>query len=267
MSELEKNCTLLVNTCDSYSDSWDGFFKLLRIQWANIKMPIVLNTETMSYSFEPLNIKVLNAVDGEGEKVWGKRILDVLKRIETRYVLFVLEDFYLESPVRVKVVEECYRYMEENPNIACFSFYPVLDENNISSSRYTGFEKRPQKGEYKLNCQIALWNKDILAKCIRKHENPWEWELWGSRRSSRYKYEFYTLKQDETPVFDYCRGKIIMRGRWWKKYSDPLNTKYNLSLDYTKRESYEEYLENKPKRQRNLMRGIKNRISKIKSLI
>ena len=48
MSELEKNCTLLVNTCDSYSDSWDGFFKLLRIQWANIKMPIVLNTETMS---------------------------------------------------------------------------------------------------------------------------------------------------------------------------------------------------------------------------
>ena len=31
MDGLKNNCTLLVNTCDSYSDCWDGFFKLLKI--------------------------------------------------------------------------------------------------------------------------------------------------------------------------------------------------------------------------------------------
>lgn len=261
---FDKNCTLLLNTCDAYSDCWDGFFKLLKIQWPEFSMPVVLNTESLSYSFDGMDIRVSNT---KPKTSWGKRLITALKRIDTKYILFALEDFYLESPVDSSKLLKCYEWMEKNPEVACFSFYPTEDENNTPSEKYPGFERRPQRGEYRLNCQICLWNREKLISYIRPHENPWEWELYGSRRSSRYKEEFYTLMHSEKAVFDYNRGAIIMRGRWWMEKVLPLNEKYNLEIDFSRRGSFEEYRQTVRKKKRNLLRGIKNRINKIRSLI
>lgn len=263
---LDENCTLLVNSCDSYSDCWDGFFKLLKIQWPTFNMDIVLNTETKTYSFEDLRITTFSMYQSK-KVAWGRRMIETLKKIKTKYVLFALEDFYLESPVDEDRLVKCYEYMENNPNIAYFSFFPTVDSNNIQSDRYDGFELRPQKGEYRLNCQIALWNREKLISYIRPHESPWEWELYGSRRSSRYKEEFYTVSENSAKIFDYCRGAIIMRGRWYIEKVKPLCEKHNLQIDFSQRGDYESLVKENLKHKRRLLRGIRNRINKIKSLI
>lgn len=263
---LDENCTLLVNSCDSYSDCWDGFFKLLKIQWPTFNMDIVLNTETKTYSFEDLRITTFSMYQSK-KVAWGRRMIETLKKIKTKYVLFALEDFYLESPVDEDRLVKCYEYMENNPNIAYFSFFPTIDSNNIQSDRYDGFELRPQKGEYRLNCQIALWNREKLISYIRPHESPWEWELYGSKRSSRYKEEFYTISEESPRIFDYQNGGAIMRGRWYLARVKPLCEKYNFTVDFSARDTYEDYVKLAPKHKRKLLRGIKNRINKIRSLI
>lgn len=265
MTELEKNCVLLVNTCDAYSDCWDGFFQLLRIQWPSFSMPVVLNTESKSYTFDGFDIRTVQA-SGKREE-WGGRLIRTLKSIDTKYVLFALDDFYLDAPVRVEELEKCFGYMEQNPEIAYFSFHETTDPQNTKSTKYPGFEKRPQKGDYRLNCQFALWNREYLISYIRPHESPWEWELYGSKRSARYHEEMYTICADTPPVFSYQNGAIIMRGRWYLERVLPLIEKYHLSIDLSKRESYEEYRKRNPRIKRNLIRGIKRRIHKILSLI
>lgn len=265
MGNISENCTLLVNSCDSYADCWDGFFQLLKIQWPGFSMPIVLNTETADYSFEGLNIRTLG--NGNRKENWGSRLLRTLKSINTKYVLFCLDDFYLDSPVLVDEVEKCYSWMEENPRIAYFSFLPTDDRNNVESKEYSGYERRPQRGEYRLNCQFALWNRDYLISYVRPHESPWEWELYGSKRSSRYKEEMYTICSNKSPVFSYINGGMIMRGRWNLSRVEPLITKYGLSLDLSKRESYEEFIKQRSPRKRIFSRGVKNRIHKLLSLI
>ena len=152
MTDLDKNCTLLVNSCDSYSDCWDGFFQLLLIQWPEFAMPVVLNTESKKYAFEGLNIRTIEG--GKKNEAWGSRLIRALKSIDTKYVLFALDDFYLDAPVRVDELEKCYHYMENNPKIAYFSFYITRDVNNVKSKDYLGYERRPQNGEYRLNCQF-----------------------------------------------------------------------------------------------------------------
>lgn len=261
-----KDCTLLVNSCDSYSDCWNGFFKLLKIQWPDFDMNIVLNTESKEYSFEDLKIQTFQ-IYTDKKVTWGQRMIETLVRIKTKYIIFTLEDFYIESPVNVTELSKCYTYMEENPNIAYFSFFPTKDKNNIKSDKYPGFEKRPQKGEYRLNCQMALWNRKKLISYIRRHENPWEWELYGSKRSARYKEEFYTICEDIPKIFDYQNGGMIMRGRWYMSKVLPLCEKYNLNIDFSHRDSYENFLSSPQPHKRNLVQGIKNRINKIKSLI
>ena len=227
-------------------------------------MPIVINTETKGYSFDGLNIRTFNT---KKAIPWGRRLIGALKSIETKYILFALEDFYLEDRVDSSALDKCIGYMEENPEVAVFSFYPTEDENNIPSNRYLGFEKRPQRGEYRLNCQIAVWNREKLISFIRPHESPWEWELYGSRRSARYKEEFYSIAHGEDLPFKYSRGAVIMRGRWWIEKVEPLNEKYALGIDYTARGSYEDYIKSSAPRKRSLLRGIKNRINIIRSLI
>lgn len=265
MTDLDKNCTLLVNTCDSYSDCWDGFFQLLRIQWPEFDMPVVLNTESKSYTFEGMNIRTVGG--GKKNEAWGSRLIRALKSIDTKYVLFALDDFYLDAPVRVEKLEKCYHYMENNFKIAYFSFMTVNDTNDVISDEYPGFERRSQKGEYRLNCQFALWNREYLISYIRPHESPWEWELYGSKRSSRYHEEMYTICMDEMPIFPYENGGMIARGRWHLNRVVPLKEKYHLNIDLSKRGSYEEYCKQNLPRKRILMRGIKNRIHKIMSLI
>lgn len=264
--QLDKNCTLLVNSCDSYSDCWDGFFELLKIQWPTFDMDVVLNTETKSYSFDDLRITTFSMYTSK-KVAWGKRMIETLKRIKTKYVLFALEDFYLESPVHEEQLIKCYEYMESDPNISYFSFFPTVDASNVKSDKYDGFEKRSQRGEYRLNCQIALWNREKLISYIRPHESPWEWELYVSRRSSRYKEEFYTISEGTKRTFDYQNGGAIMRGRWYITRIKPLCEKYNLNIDFSKREKYEDFVFASPKHKRNLLRGIKNRINKFRSLI
>ena len=265
MTDLDKNCTLLVNSCDSYSDCWDGFFQLLLIQWPEFAMPVVLNTESKKYAFEGLNIRTIEG--GKKNEAWGSRLIRALKSIDTKYVLFALDDFYLDAPVRVDELEKCYHYMENNPKIAYFSFYRTRDVNNVKSKDYLGYERRPQNGEYRLNCQFALWNREYLISYIRPHESPWEWELYGSKRSARYHEEMYTVCMDTPPIFSYKHGEIIMRGRWYLDRVIPLKEKYHLNIDLSKRESYEAYCKQNLPRKRILMRGIKNRIHKIMSLI
>lgn len=265
MSHFEQNCTLLVNSCDSYEDSWNGFFDLLRIQWPDFDMDVVLNTETKTYAYAGLNIKTMQLA--KKGMPWGKRLMETLKRIDTKYILFALDDFYLNQPVRVDEIRKCYQYMEENPGIAYFSFLPTEDRNNIASTAYPGFERRPQKGEYRLNCQFALWNRESLLSFIRPHESPWEWELYGSRRSSRYQQEMYTIAKSSTPVFSYENGEVIMRGRWYLSRVQPLIRQYGLSIDLSQRESYEDFLSRPQIHKRNVIRGVKNRIHKLMSLL
>lgn len=48
--------SIIVNTCDSYSDCWEPFFKLFSVFWKDCKGKIFLNTEYKDYSFPGLDI-------------------------------------------------------------------------------------------------------------------------------------------------------------------------------------------------------------------
>ena len=97
---------------------------------------------------------------------------------------------------------KCLKDMEENPDVAVLSFYRTHGPN-IRDGRFERFERRPQRAEYRFNCQIAIWRRERLIKFIHPKESPWDWEIIGSVRSGRYRDGFYTLIEGEKPVFSY----------------------------------------------------------------
>ena len=240
-----ENCTLLVNSYDGGADMWDGFFTTVKHEWENFDMPVVLNTESKSYSFEGFNIQTFQFYKPGQNVPWAKRLIRTLKAIKTDYVLFFLEDFWLEGKVDVEFLERSFEWLKANPDVAVLSYKPVSDYGpNIRDNRFERFEKRPQDGKYRFNCQAAIWRREKLIKYLRPHESPWEWEILGSVRSFRYKEGFYTLIKGEKEVLPYDMGWVMYRGKWCKRAALPIAEKYGLNIDFSKRGFYEDCCEN-----------------------
>lgn len=269
IEEKKNDCTLIVNSYDGGEDLWEGFFTCLKYQWPGFSMPIVLNTESKKYHYDGFSITSFGLYPDGGRKIpWSKRFIETLKRVDTEYVLVLLEDFWLETPVDTEHFEKTLNWMRNNPEIACFSYQPVPGDN-IKDERFPRFERLPQKRDYRMNCQAALWRRERLIAFLRPHESPWEFERWGSVRSRRYPDKIYTLKKSAQKILGYDMGGVLYRGRWHRQTVLPLNDRFNLGIDFTTRGFHEDWRDANAnlKRERKLWRGIKNRINIIRSII
>lgn len=236
-SSATPDCTLLLCSCDAYEDTWSPFFTLLHCQWPQLTLPVVINTEHKACSFPGLNVCAVNQ-RGPVAMPWSLRLIECLERIDTEYVLLMLDDFFLCQPVDDSRFYQCLDWMRQNPNVASFCFYSIPDKKNEPDGQFPGFVKRPQRGEYRYNCQASLWRTKQLASFLRPHESPWIWETVGNWRSWRTKMDFYCAASTSTPIFDYYgtgSWSGVMRGRWYLPYVQPLFEQYGIQVDFTKR--------------------------------
>ena len=123
-----------------------------------------------------------------------------------------LDDFYFKSEVKVEEIEKCLSRMENDPNIMLFNFawQPAPNKKDPDSDN---FERRGRFSQYRINTQITLWRTSYLKKILRSYENPWQFEINGSFRSSLTGGKLYSLKKDAPLVFDYDYGFLIIRSK------------------------------------------------------
>lgn len=261
------NCTLLLNSHDGADDLWDGFFKCLKYNWPEFNMPIVLNTEYKDYSFNGLDIRTYK-LDQKHKLTWSKRLKETLKIIDTEYILFFLDDFWINERVDNREFINTFNWFSMNKDIATVCFDPI-NRGNIDDMQNPLFELRPKKCKYKLNCQCALWRRTILISYLRNHENPWDFELVGSIRAERYKERFYSLKEESKKIISYDFGGVIHRGKWTSNKINDYIIKYDLNIDSEKRGVFDFNQTNNGKKtiiQRlkrpNLLRRIFSRINR-----
>lgn len=238
----ENNCTILLCSCDSYEDTWEPFFKLLKKYWANCPFEILLNTETKSYTYEGLNIRCLQKFINKNVP-YGERMIAHLEEIHTPYTLVLMDDFFIRKPVDEEAIRQVIKWLDNDPRAVVFSFQAIKDELNKPSEKYEGYNLRPIYGEYKFNFQAAVWKTGYLLKNWKKHETPWEWETVANFRSFTKKYDFYAIQNDNNSPIDYGfrnSGMGIFRGKWVLDTVNNLFRENDINIDYSVRGIYSE---------------------------
>ncbi len=212
------NTTILISSCDKYEDAWEPFFRLLKIKWSDCNYDIVLLTETKSYNCDFLNVKTINT---PSSLAWSSRIKLALSQINTEYVLFFLEDFFLTKNVNTKVLDLAFEIMDKRKDLFLIEF-PSIDPNyqkcDVISPKKT-FKKVYRFEPYRAKVMISLWRKNDFHKLLFHNEDPWVCEKETSIRSMAYSKKI--LRQDykySVPAFCYhinpkC-GYGITGGKW-----------------------------------------------------
>lgn len=242
--QVKDRCTFFLSSYDGGKDCWAPFFQAVRMQWPQMDLPIVINTESEDFSYPGYEIKSLKLLH-PGKKIpWGRRLIEALKRVDTEYIILFLEDYWLDHAVDDAHFRRVIEWMDADPQITAFIFsHHEGGEANIRDDRYEGYELRPKHCEYLLNAQVGVWRTKRLIELTRPHESPWEWEIWGSERAARYEDKIYVRKAEAEVPFPYFtfgdlkgRTGVICRGQWDKEMIDGYKEIYDLSsIDFNLR--------------------------------
>ena len=257
--------TIFVNTSDSFEDCWHPFFTLFARYWPNCPYSIVLNTETKDYSFKGMNIVCAKVAVGENRRLtWSECLERALDNIQTPYILYLQEDYFLEAAVRADVLENLLQVMQAGR----------ADVIRLSEAEGAGpwqpvdgalIWQVAQKAKYRISLQAAIWHKDFLRAQVRPHENPWQLESFGSMRLRRKKSKifcvnrnFYSGKGKE--IFPYTPTGVIA-GKWVRHVVEPLFVANNIAVDFTQRGFYDAA---KRKKRRSFLLRLLDRVRSIR---
>ena len=234
------NFSILVNTCDKFEDCWFPFFKLWSIYWPDCKNNIYLNTEYKDFYYPGLNLISLknctkHNIPKNKRATWSQCLKWALEAIDKDIILYMQEDYFLKDKVKSDLIEKYVDLMLKHPTIKCIHLtdQAVLSEGN---SQYdTSLKNVIYKQRYRVSCQAALWRKEELLSIIREYENAWEFEEFGSQRSSVLAHEYLVVndefvKLDQFEIIPYIFTGII-QGKWYEKVV-PLFKKHDIKIDY-----------------------------------
>ena len=236
-STFDNDLTIFVNTSDNFDDCWDPFFKLFKLYWPDCPYPIVLNTELKDYSYEGLNIKCTKVSLGEHKKLgWSECLMRALDGIDSTYILYLQEDYFLEAPVKSDLLIELLNEMKARAIFSLVFSGGVGPWNPMESSLICEVDKA---AKWRLSLQAGLWKKSILRSLLRKHETPWQLESYGSFRTKKFRGNFCSVNRDHyigdgVEIFPY-KATGIVAGRWVKDIVQPLFDKHEISVDFSRR--------------------------------
>tara|TARA_B100002019_G_scaffold263195_1_gene251125 strand:- start:5092 stop:5871 length:780 start_codon:yes stop_codon:yes gene_type:complete len=146
-------------------------------------------------------------------KNWSQQLIDSISNIKTEYIIFCLEDFIFYKEVDM-ILFNSYLFWINKNKANYFRLMPKpkgfkkIDENIYELGRYA---------LYKSSLFFTVWNKNLLLRLLKKFDNPWKFEVLGSRYVRDYN-KFYTVNKK----FIYIHH-IVAKNLWINRNLNYLN--------------------------------------------
>jgi hypothetical protein len=191
--------TIIVQSCDKYEVLWKPFYQLLFKHWPSLltenkDVPILMITNKKEYKDPRItNIKIENEIS------WSDNMLTVLQHVKTKFVIILLEDYYIThfDESRLNEIMNIMRH----DNIAYVQL-SVNDARYCTGPQYPGIEGVRYKGRYDnyaASLQACAWVTDDLRHILKPGEGIWLFERAASVRSQGLRSRFLSVT-DNYPI-------------------------------------------------------------------
>ena len=220
------NIAIVVMSCDSYSDLWDGFFETKERFWKDCPFNTYLVTNN-----KQCDLKHAVSIKCGDEFNWVGRLRECLKTIKEDTIILMLEDYYISNYVDQKEVE---------------SLVDFLSQENVSycklETRGTKFPKKYKKDyirlitpdiRYGMSLITSVWKKSFLLDVLGEDDyTAWEFEIRRNMADDTSKTTDKLCLCDIRNILNIShmvqRGKYLRSGLRFLK-------KQKVIIDYSKR--------------------------------
>jgi len=238
------NFTLLVNTSDGFEDCWQPFFHLLTQHWPHCDIPILLNTENKDWSYPNLSICCtrVQACSRSSQRLsWSECLLAALEQVKTPIVLYMQEDYFVEKPIDVDLIQDLAVEMMTRPEIKHIGLTHFGSEGPFEVTEDPRLWRIPRRGKYRVSTQAGLWRVDTLRSYLCPGESGWMFEIFGTRRAWKREELFMTLNRDlfgpRSPAIYYLHTGIL-KGKWHAGIPEVF-ARHGIVMDFQRRGFYQ----------------------------
>ncbi len=197
---------VLVVSCDRYRDLWRPFFTIFRKRWPDCPYPVFLGTNRLEYT----DHGVTTIAIGE-DSSWAGGVRSMLERIESDWVLFMLEDFLLTAAVDTERVQR-YARMAREENVGCLRLVSEPPLAFLPSHPVPGHPEVGELAKWELNrvtAQVAIWRRETLMQLLIPGATAWEFETVGTALSNRLPDRFWGVWEEPIHYI-----QAVEKGKW-----------------------------------------------------
>jgi hypothetical protein len=204
-----KNITLLIGTCDVYSALWDNFVTMMGYHW-QVSCPKIVVTENKQFEYKGYN------THSPGNLQWSDRMLSALNNINTKYVLFILEDYFLTENITQEEILFHIDFLEEVQGNKVEIGIKSTGLTYLDEKQWRGraFYKVSPNSQYLTTIQPSIWKTDHLKKCMKKNWTPWQFEIEGTKCINGTENRTYLMPRKKTIYWNAVRRGFKLSPGW-----------------------------------------------------
>lgn len=205
LEDFAGSIAIVVSSCDRFFDAWRPFAFFLRRFWPDCPFPVYLIMNRLH-----VHSKTIRPLRTGSDKGWATNLLLALKEIQSPYILYMQEDYFLTAPVdRARLADDFTYAFDNNAASLCFADLSLLEPEFARIN--SGIGVVPQESKGRTRCQVTLWKREALASVLKHGESAWEMEARGNERT-RGLFMLSYARNDKPPI-PYLMS-AISRGLW-----------------------------------------------------
>ena len=218
--------SVVISSCDKFSDLWNENIKAYRKFWRQNPCATYLVTDAKK-DWEAEGVRLVVA---EGENDFPLRIKYALNFVETKYVLVTLDDYFLIDPVDNAKIEYLIQRMESE-HIQYLSLY---NRRVTKPKQYLPLEKLNRidlAKKYAITLYPAIWEVDFLNKTIQDDLSPWLYEVSLTKTAIRENANCQANLAGTFNILDVVRkGKVLHKAqRYFKRNNIDIGSRPSIS--------------------------------------
>ena len=140
----------------------------------------ILGFKTPSFEL-PENYTFHSMGETQNIRNWSRDIYNYTKTLDTKYIMFILDDFLLLDHLRIDKLNEIIIMMDKNSNIGLCNigmapqYQPNQDLELINEDDFFLFQQNSKY--YQINAQPSIYRLSHFNKYFNKSNDPWQLEL------------------------------------------------------------------------------------------
>jgi hypothetical protein len=222
MKELASDVSAVVASYDGSADIWPGFFGQMFGLWPDLPYPLYLISNHLA--FPDRRVTALRVGD---DLSWSETLARGLERLSTRYVLLILDDFFLTAPVDTALVQRLHAAMVAKG--AAYLRLAPKPQADMPCPDMPEIGTVSRGAPYRASLQMAFWDRNVLLRLLRRDESAWDFELKASRRSDAMSEPFLGVRDDHAAI---SYRHVLVRGKFVPaavRHFAPLGVHFDLS--------------------------------------